>query len=93
MFVNFPRWGDPVEYTVAEVRDGKTVPFPDLAVNKLDKSRASDTFVSVQSVVVDDVDRLWVLDTGSINFDPHALTPRSGMSPVSLMSEKNAFIE
>ena len=70
MFVNFPRWGDPVEYTVAEVRDGKTVPFPNLAVNKLDKSKASDTFVSVQSVVVDDADRLWVLDTGSINFDP-----------------------
>ena len=70
MFVNFPRWGDPVEYTVAEVRSGKTVPFPNLAINKLDKARASDTFVSVQSVVVDAEDRLWVLDTGSINFQP-----------------------
>jgi sugar lactone lactonase YvrE len=70
MFVNFPRWGDSVEYTVAEVKGGKTVPFPNLANNKLDKARASDTFVSVQSVVVDGQDRLWILDTGSINFQP-----------------------
>lgn len=24
IFVNFPRWGDKVDYTVAEVRNGKT---------------------------------------------------------------------
>ena len=24
IFLNFPRWGDDVEYTVAELRDGKT---------------------------------------------------------------------
>jgi sugar lactone lactonase YvrE len=70
MFVNFPRWGDPVEYTVAEVRDGKTVPFPNRAINKLDPARARENFVSVQSVYVDGQDRLWVLDTGSINFQP-----------------------
>jgi sugar lactone lactonase YvrE len=70
MFVNFPRWGDSVEYTVAEVKGGKTVPFPNLKVNKLDLAHSSDTFVSVQSVVVDAQDRLWVLDTGSINFQP-----------------------
>jgi sugar lactone lactonase YvrE len=70
MFVNFPRWGDAVDYTVAEVIDGKNVAFPNLAVNKLDKSRAGQNFVSVQSVVVDDLDRLWVLDTGSLNFGP-----------------------
>jgi sugar lactone lactonase YvrE len=70
MFVNFPRWGDPVEYTVAEVKGGKTEPFPNLQVNKLNHARSSDTFVSVQGVVVDAQDRLWVLDTGSINFQP-----------------------
>src|SRR5687768_17498835 len=26
IFVNFPRWGDPVEFTAAELRDGKPVP-------------------------------------------------------------------
>jgi sugar lactone lactonase YvrE len=71
IFVNFPRWGDPVEFTVAEIKDGKPVPFPNLDINKLDKSRPADTFVSVQSVVADARDRLWILDTASINFQPN----------------------
>jgi sugar lactone lactonase YvrE len=71
IFVNFPRWGDPVEYTVAEIKDGKPVPFPNLEINKLDKTRPADTFVSVQSVVADGRDRLWILDTASINFQPN----------------------
>lgn len=33
VFVNFPRWGDKVPYTVAEVKNGKTVPYPDLPHN------------------------------------------------------------
>jgi sugar lactone lactonase YvrE len=70
LFVNFPRWGDPVEFTVAEVRNGRAVPFPDEKTNLLDESRFGETFISVQSVVCDEADRLWVLDTGSINFGP-----------------------
>jgi len=70
IFVNFPRWEDPVEYTVAELRDGKAVPYPDASINRLDTARAGETFVSVQSVVIDPRDRLWIVDTGSINFNP-----------------------
>ena len=70
IFVNFPRWGDPVPFTVAEVRQGKAFAYPDARINQLDLSRAADTFVSVQSVVVDPRNRLWVLDTGSIAFGP-----------------------
>src|SRR5688572_9890538 len=70
LFVNFPRWGDPVEFTVAEVRNGKSVPFPDAKTAKLNEDKPGETFVSVQSVVCDEQDRLWVLDTGSINFGP-----------------------
>ncbi|HTL27790.1 MAG TPA: L-dopachrome tautomerase-related protein [Tepidisphaeraceae bacterium] len=70
MFVNFPRWADPVEYTVAEIKGGKAAPFPNLEINKLDESKAADRFVSVQSVVADSRDRLWVLDPASINFQP-----------------------
>src|SRR4051794_27421560 len=33
VFVNFPRWGDAVDFTVAEVKDGKPVPYPDKAIN------------------------------------------------------------
>ena len=37
IFVNFPKWGDEVSFTVAEVRDGKPVAFPpDEATNQTD---------------------------------------------------------
>src|SRR5205823_10163215 len=39
-------------------------------VNKFDKDRPGECLVSVQSVVVDPDDRLWLLDTGSIEFGP-----------------------
>jgi sugar lactone lactonase YvrE len=68
IFVNFPRWGDTVELTVAEVKNGQASAYPDAAINRFDKPHQADTFVSVQSVVVDSRDRLWVLDTGSPMF-------------------------
>src|SRR5437868_2886695 len=70
IFVCFPRWGDPVPFTVAELKEGKAVPYPQLEINRLVLSRAADTFVSVQSVVVDPLNRLWALDTGSVEFGP-----------------------
>lgn len=70
IFVNFPRWGDPVEFTVAELKDGKPVAYPDAAVNRFDKNRPGECLVSVQSVVVDPAGRLWLLDTGSVEFGP-----------------------
>ncbi|MGW3247471.1 L-dopachrome tautomerase-related protein [Streptomyces sp. NPDC001070] len=65
VFVNFPRWGDDVPFTVAEVRDGRPVAYPDTEVNREDASDLAGHFQSVQSVVVDPADRLWILDTGS----------------------------
>lgn len=73
IFVNFPRWGDEVSFTVAEVRDGKAIAYPDEAMNQTDPhDPAADAgaLVSVQSVVVDPADRLWILDTGSPMFQP-----------------------
>jgi sugar lactone lactonase YvrE len=70
IFVNFPRWGDKVEYTVAEVKGGKTVPYPDAATNHWSKDRPGEGLRSVQSVVVDPRNRLWCLDTGSVKFGP-----------------------
>ena len=71
-FVNFPRWGDNVEYTVAEVKHGKTIPYPNAAINRYGEGDDhSLKLVSVQSVVVDPAgSRLWILDTGSISFGP-----------------------
>lgn len=70
IFVNFPRWGDKVDYTVAEVKNGRTVAYPNAQINRLNLSKQSESLVSVQSVVIDPQDRLWLLDTGSIKFGP-----------------------
>jgi sugar lactone lactonase YvrE len=72
IFVNFPKWGDNVQYTVAEVKDGKTLPYPNAEINRYkDGDNLSDKLVSVQSVVVDPTgNRLWILDTASIGFGP-----------------------
>jgi sugar lactone lactonase YvrE len=70
LFVNFPRWGDKVEYTVAELVNGKCVPYPNAEINKLDLKKVKDHLVSVQSVVIDPRGRLWILDTGSLSFQP-----------------------
>lgn len=73
IFVNFPKWGDEVAYTVAEVRDGQTVAYPNQEINQTNMQDQASTLVSVQSVVVDPADRLWILDTGSIMFQPTEL--------------------
>lgn len=70
IFVNFPRWGDKVDYTVAEVKNGRTVPYPNAEINRPNTSKQAESLISVQSVVVDPRDRLWLLDTGSIQFGP-----------------------
>ena len=70
LFVNFPRWGDPVEASVVELKDGKEIPYPNRELNSYDPKRPHETLVSVQSVVTDDQDRLWILDTGAIQFGP-----------------------
>ncbi len=70
IFVCFPRWGDPVEFTVAEVKGGRSVAYPDATVNRPDEGQSADRLISVQSVVVDPSDRLWLVDTGSIEFGP-----------------------
>jgi hypothetical protein len=70
IFVNFPKWGDDVQFTVAELRKGEAVAHPDVEINQTDPNNLVAAFVSVQSVVVDPVDRLWILDTGSPLFQP-----------------------
>lgn len=70
IFVNYPRWGDPVRFTVAELRNGQEVPYPNAAMQPTSGTYDPKRLVSVQSVVVDPSDRLWILDTGSIKFGP-----------------------
>ena len=70
IFVCFPKWGDKVDFTVAEVKQGRAGAFPDEAINRPEEGQAADRLISVQSVVVDPMDRLWIVDTGSIEFGP-----------------------
>ncbi len=72
IFLNFPHWGDPSNATVMEWKNGKAIPFPE-GLPQSGAGPAQDRLVSVQSVVVDDKDRLWILDTGSVEFAPSEL--------------------
>ena len=77
IFVNFPRWGDDVPVTVAELIKGKAVAYPNAAINDwpgrtlpnpsafMDEAANQTHFVNMQSVVVDAAEHLWVLDTGA----------------------------
>ena len=67
IFVAFPRRDADAPFTVAELHDGKAVPYPDADTNRIPSAAARDKgFVSVQSVVVDPIDRLWILDSGAV---------------------------
>jgi sugar lactone lactonase YvrE len=68
IFVCFPRWGDAVDYTVAEIVDGAPVPYPSAELNDWSPERSGETLTSVQSVVVGPDGHLWLLDTGSLAF-------------------------
>jgi sugar lactone lactonase YvrE len=70
VFVCYPKWGDEVGFTVGEVRDGQEVAFPSQELNDNRSDADPERLVSVQSIVVDPADRLWLLDTGSPLFQP-----------------------
>lgn len=65
VFVNFPRWSQETPVSVAEIIDGKTIPFPDLRWNSWTQNMAGNNqFICVQSIYADHTNLLWVLDTG-----------------------------
>ncbi|MFD0934368.1 L-dopachrome tautomerase-related protein [Methylobacterium trifolii] len=70
IFVNFPRWTEDAPVSVAELKDGRPVPFPDAEWNSWRNARKDDVdpkthFVCVQSVVADAQGRLWVVDAAA----------------------------
>jgi sugar lactone lactonase YvrE len=74
IFINFPKWGDDVKFTVGVIKDGRVVAYPDQATNTFDPRNPAKTLSSVQSVVVDPANRLWILDTAAPGFS----TPQAG---------------
>jgi sugar lactone lactonase YvrE len=69
LFVNFPRWSKTSTISVAEIKDGKIVAFPDEKWNTYSPEEFSDSaFVCVQSVYIDDAGFLWILDPANPYF-------------------------
>ena len=60
IFVNFPDWSDQHTISVAEIVNGKVIPFPNEEWNL--PGPPNDHFVCVQSVYIDESDSLWILD-------------------------------
>ena len=74
IFINYPRWGDDVQFTVAEIVDGKPLAFPNTIWNEQGSVSTQDKrIVSAQSVVIDPSgNHLWIVDTGSLR--PHPIS-------------------
>ncbi|RJX83372.1 L-dopachrome tautomerase-related protein [Pseudomonas sp. LS-2] len=87
IFVNYPKWGDDVPFTVGEIRDGKVIAYPDAAFNREDTKDPAKGLISVQSVVADGKGRVWLLDTAAPGF----AAPKAGgakLVAVDLASNK-----
>ena len=71
IWVSYPRWSEEVPISVARLgRGGEPQPFPDATWNDWKPGEDPDgQWVCVQSVVIDDQNRLWVLDTGNPRFE------------------------
>jgi sugar lactone lactonase YvrE len=74
IFVSFPRWTEDTAVSVAELKDGKLVPYPDAAWNewrnaRKDEVSPADHWVCVQSVLADARGHLWVLDPAAPAMD------------------------
>ncbi|WP_034756411.1 L-dopachrome tautomerase-related protein [Rossellomorea vietnamensis] len=68
IFICFPKWGDDVKFTVAEIVGDTLEPYPSLKTNLGSQGNSTMSFISVQSVVADGRGTLWVLDTAAPNF-------------------------
>jgi len=68
LLVTFPRHDGAVAFTVGEVKQGQIVAYPNAELNKATKERPADTLFSVQGLRLDVPHRLWMLDTGTLQF-------------------------
>jgi sugar lactone lactonase YvrE len=67
VFVSYPRWRPDVPVSVGELRsDGTVSAYPDEETNRWSRGdNPAQKFICVQSVYVDRLDRLWILDPAS----------------------------
>lgn len=65
IFVTFPKNQDNYVYGLAEIVNGKRVPYPNAVWNQWDSLKAQNRFINVQALFVDQNNALWVLDPAS----------------------------
>ncbi|QQE10552.1 hypothetical protein JD969_13705 [Planctomycetota bacterium] len=66
IFVTFPRWSANVPISVGEVKDGAVVPYPNEEWNNWQPGKDPRMhWICAQSVYMDALDRMWVLDTAA----------------------------
>ena len=70
IFMSFPRAFDVGPYDVAEIKNGRPVPYPNAAVNRLSGAPLGQRLFSVQGLTVDANNHLWLLDTGIFTTKP-----------------------
>jgi sugar lactone lactonase YvrE len=92
IFVNFPRWTEDTEVSVAELAGGQLKPYPDQEWNawrnaKKDEVTPNDHWVCVQSVVADGRGSLWVLDPAA-PAQAHVVDKGPKLVKIDLASDK-----
>ncbi|WP_430813732.1 SMP-30/gluconolactonase/LRE family protein [Carboxylicivirga sp. RSCT41] len=65
LFVNYPYWSGNVPVSVAEITNGIPRAYPNMEWNQ---RTGEISFNAVQSVFIDNIDRLWILDTNNAQF-------------------------
>ena len=69
LFVNYPRWSDDVPVSVAELKNGDPVPYPNPFMNTWKaNTNPSSHFICIQALFIDDKNRLWILDPANPQF-------------------------
>lgn len=70
-FVSYPRWTDKGTWTLAEIKGEKEIPYPTAsAFQQGHKTDPRKNLVSLQGLITDAQDRLWLLDTGTVEMKP-----------------------
>lgn len=66
VFVSYPR-GNCIPFSVGEIIEGEVIPYPNVEWNNWNISvTPNNHFICVQSVYIDKLDNLWILDAGCI---------------------------
>ncbi len=69
LFVNYPRWSNNLPFSVAELIDGKPVPYPNQIMNSWEPGKDPSThLVCVQALYIDNKNMLWILDPANPMF-------------------------